>query len=103
MIRRHAPQTANRRRGTAVVEFAVVAPILFLIILGMIEMARGYMVEHLLTNGARIGARAAIIEGTSSSGIETAVTNYLDDSGITGATVTVQVNGPAPDAVNVAE
>jgi Flp pilus assembly protein TadG len=90
----HRPQ----RWGAHVVEFAVVAPVMFLVILGMIEIARGLMVTHLLTNAARQGCRVGVIEGTSTSQITTVVTNTLKNQGISSDTVTVQVNDGSADA-----
>jgi Flp pilus assembly protein TadG len=76
---------------------------MFIIILGMIELARGYMVEHLLGNGARIGARQGIISGATTSGVKTAVKSYLTESGITGVTVTIEVNGDSSTDLSEAE
>jgi hypothetical protein len=56
------------------------------------------MVIHLLTNGARIGARAGAIEGTSTAQITSAVTTYLSANGISGDSITVQVNDGSTDA-----
>jgi Flp pilus assembly protein TadG len=49
------PQT--RRRGAAAVEFAVVIPVVILMVFGMIELGRGYMVQHILTETARRACR----------------------------------------------
>ncbi|HEV3443576.1 MAG TPA: TadE family protein, partial [Gemmataceae bacterium] len=46
-----------RRRGVSSVEFAFVAPIFFLMLLGLIELSRGLMVKHMLLNAARQGCR----------------------------------------------
>src|SRR5262249_9583400 len=82
----------------AAVEFAVVAPLLFLLLLGMIEFGRGFMVSELLTNAARAGCRVGVLNGSSNDTITTSVTNALTSAGITGATTTVQVNGAVADA-----
>ena len=55
---------SRRRRGVAAVEFAVVAPVLFLAIFGMIEMARMVMVKQAVVNAAREGCREAILATT---------------------------------------
>jgi Flp pilus assembly protein TadG len=73
-----------------VVEFAIVAPIFILLLLGMIEFGRMIMVQQVLTNAAREGARRAVIEGSTKSEVETQVNNYLANSSITGTTVTVE-------------
>ena len=88
----------GRRPGRALVDFAIVGSVLFLLLLGTIELGRGYMVKHLLTNAARVGCRTGMLQGKSSTAIETAANNYLSTSGISGSTVTVLVNGAATDA-----
>ena len=77
------------RRGATVVEFAVVAPLLFLFIFAMIEFGRMVMVEQILTNAAREGARRGILEQSTATEVETIVSDYLTESSISGATVSV--------------
>lgn len=79
----------NGRRGAAVVEFAVVAPLFFLLIFGIIEYGRMVMVQQVITNAAREGARQGIIPGSSSSQVKTTVTNYLTGTSIGGSTTSV--------------
>ncbi len=79
----------RRRRGVAAVEFAVVAPVLILLIFGILEFGRLVMVQQVLTNASREGARRAILEQTTSSEIESVVNDYLTSASISGATVTV--------------
>ena len=79
----------SRRRGTAIVEFAIVAPLFFLVILGIIEFGRMVMVQQILTNASREGARRAVLEGATAPDVETIVTDYLTNTSVSGATVTV--------------
>jgi Flp pilus assembly protein TadG len=79
----------RHRRGAAAVEFAVVAPIFVLLVFGMIEFGRMVMVQQMLTNAAREGARLGVIEGNTSTDVENRVDEYLAAASITGATVTV--------------
>jgi Flp pilus assembly protein TadG len=74
------------------VEFALVAPILFLLILAIFEFGRAFMVTQLLTDAARRGCRLGIIEGTTTSQIKTAATSYLQSVGISGDSATVTIN-----------
>jgi Flp pilus assembly protein TadG len=87
-----------RRAGATATEFAVVAPLFFLLIFGLIEVGRGLMVQHLMTNAARQGCRVAVIEGKTSSDVSAAVLNVLSREGISGDTVSVQVNDAAANA-----
>jgi Flp pilus assembly protein TadG len=88
----------KRRRGTTSLEFAVVAPVLFSVVLGIFEMGRGLMVLHLLTGAARVGCRAGILEGKSTADITTVATAYLSNVGINGDTATVLVNDGTANA-----
>jgi Flp pilus assembly protein TadG len=83
------------RRGTAAVEFALVAPLLFLLILGMIEFGRVLMVQQLITNASREGARRGVLDGATTGEITTAVQGYLTGASVAGATVTVNPNPPS--------
>ncbi len=66
------------RKGIAAVEFALVAPVFFLLLFALIELGRMMMVQQSLTNAAREGCRTAILATTtSSSDVEAAVRNYL--------------------------
>jgi Flp pilus assembly protein TadG len=81
-----------RRRGATAIEFAFVAPVFFLIVLGLIEIGRACMVTEMLTESARRACRAGVIEGTSSSSIQSAATNFLTSVGINGESANVYVN-----------
>ncbi len=50
------------RRGTAVVEFAVAAPLLLILSLGAVEASRLYEVNNKLLMAAREGARVAAMD-----------------------------------------
>src|SRR5438132_13283579 len=82
----------GQRMAAALVEFAVVARLMFMLMLAIFEFGRTFMVMELLTEGARVGCRQAIVEGTSSQQITNTVTNYLTGVGINGDTVSVIVN-----------
>jgi Flp pilus assembly protein TadG len=82
------------RRAAAVVEFAVVAPVLFLLVFGMIEFGRMVMVQQVLTNASREGARVGILDGATTSDVTTKVNGYLTAANISGATVTVTPDPP---------
>lgn len=49
------------RDGQAVVEFALVVPILLLIILGLVEFARAWNTQQVLTDVAREGLRNSVV------------------------------------------
>lgn len=53
----------TRRRGQALVEFALVAPIFFLLLFAIIDFGRYVYYVQVLNNAAREGARYAIVHG----------------------------------------
>ncbi|MBX7166114.1 MAG: pilus assembly protein [Pirellulales bacterium] len=85
----------RNRKGAALVEFAIVAPILFLLVFGMIEYGRMVMVQQVLTNASREGARLGVLDGTTTADVEDAVDTYLLSANISGATVSVTPSPPS--------
>jgi Flp pilus assembly protein TadG len=91
------PACPGLRRGAAAVEFAVVACLLFPMVLGIIEIGRGLMVVHVLTAAACRGCRTAVVEGRTQTDVDTAVQQLLSSSGISGETITILVNNVSGD------
>src|SRR5690242_19113781 len=85
------------RRGGAAVEFALVAPFLVTVLLGMFEISRAILVKETLSNAAQQGCRTGSHPGTANSDISTDVDNVMSGAGLNGYTVTIQVNGTAGD------
>ncbi|RMG01764.1 MAG: pilus assembly protein [Planctomycetota bacterium] len=85
----------KQRRGAAVVEFAIVAPVFFLLLLGMIEFGRMIMVQQIITNASREGARVAVLDGTTTDDVVDTVNNYLSSAAINGANITVDPDPPS--------
>ena len=52
--------------GQAIVEFALVAPVFFLLLFGIIEAGRFIIYYETLSNAAREGTRYAIVHGSNS-------------------------------------
>ena len=84
-----------KRRGAAAVEFAIVAPLFFLLVFGMIEFGRMVMVQQVITNGSREGARIAVLDGATTDEVRTAVSTYLQSSAVAGASVTISPDPPS--------
>jgi len=80
-------------------EFALILPVLIALLLGMLEIGRGFMVANALTTAAREGARSGIVPNGDNSKIQAAVASALGNQGIPLAKVatTIQVNGAAGD------
>jgi Flp pilus assembly protein TadG len=98
-----AGQPPRRARGAAAVEFAVIAPVILFVIIGIIEVARAFMVTEMLSSAARVGCRTGIIPGRSTSDVTTAVTNYLSGMGVTTESITVEVNDVVADPSTAAD
>jgi Flp pilus assembly protein TadG len=77
------------QRGTAVVEFALVAPILFLLVFGILDFGRALNYYNQMTQLAGQGARAAAVDnnpdGTgpaSGTSIQSQLVNSYADGGL---------------------
>jgi Flp pilus assembly protein TadG len=82
----------GRRLGAAATEFAIVAPVFFLMVIGFIEFGRALMVQQVLINASRVGARMASTTGSTSSGVQSAVQSYTSSVAVPGVTVVVSPN-----------
>jgi Flp pilus assembly protein TadG len=60
-------RNVDDRRGALVVEFAVIAPIIFLFIFAFFEFGRMLMVQHALSDAARDACRQASLATMTSS------------------------------------
>ena len=65
------------RRGVVMAEFAIVLPIFILAVIGIIEFGRAVMVQQILVNAAREGARRAIVPGATNDEVTGLVDDYL--------------------------
>ncbi|MFK7820801.1 MAG: TadE/TadG family type IV pilus assembly protein [Planctomycetaceae bacterium] len=90
----------EQRTGAVLVEAAVVLPILLILVLGIIEFGRGMMVVQLLTNGAREGARSAVLNGSSNATVDAHVKSFLPQTiGCDPADLTIAIT-ITPDPAN---
>jgi Flp pilus assembly protein TadG len=86
----------RKRRGAAAVEFAIVAPLFFLLVFGMLEFGRMVMVQQILTNASREGARKAVLDGSTATDVYNTVTTYMSDANITVTTGNITINPTNP-------
>lgn len=54
-------------RGTAAVEFALVIPVLLILVMGIIEFGRAYYVQTVLSGAAREGVRAMALQNNATA------------------------------------
>jgi Flp pilus assembly protein TadG len=73
-----------------------------MMVFGMIEFGRAIMVQQVLTNASREGARLAVLDSPTPSltagQVTTTVTTYLQKAGISGAAVTIDPTEPTTAA-----
>lgn len=89
---------AARDRGAAAVEFALVLPVLLLLVLGSIDWGYFFYVQQVVTNAAREGARVGSLTpfdsgdaGVSQSEADAAARTYMTNAGLTGGVGVVAV------------
>ena len=88
-----------KRTAATALEFALIGPIFFVLVLGIIEFGRTFMVMELLNEASRRACLTAIIEGTSSAQIKQVATDFLTNVGINGETAGIIVNDAPIDTV----
>jgi Flp pilus assembly protein TadG len=82
------------------VEFAIVLPILLVLLTGMIDFGHAWFMRQIVTNASREGARVGVVYQPSLSSAEketlvrNTVTDYLNNAGLT-ATAPATVAGAA--------
>ncbi len=86
----------KQQQGQSLVEFALLLPMLVIILFGTVEFGRLWMTMNVLTGAAREGARVAAVTAPNTAQVQTAVNNVLSGASITGATITVV----GPNAAN---
>ena len=73
----------KNQRGGAAVEFAIVVPLLVLILFGTIDFALLFYNKQVITNASREGARSAIVKENQTVGItDPPVFNFSDQEQI---------------------
>ena len=87
--RKHHSQQQEPRRGVALVEFAVVSPLLFLTIFLFIEFDRYVVSVHAMKEATRVGCRTATLEGSTLEEVESSVEGILSPFGIDDYTMSI--------------
>jgi Flp pilus assembly protein TadG len=83
--------SSDRRCGAAAVEFALLSPLLFVLLAGLWEVGRLVEAQQVINNAAREGARQGSTGKKSATEVQSAVITYLTAAGFdtTGAVVTI--------------
>jgi Flp pilus assembly protein TadG len=81
--------TAQKRKGTAVVELAVCLPVLVIIAFGAIEATNAVFLKERLTAAAYEGARSATGPGHTTATATAVAQNVLTQFAISNSTITI--------------
>lgn len=87
-------------RGAELIEFALIFPLLLLVLLGIIDFGFLFQRYEVLTNATREGARMAVLPGYNQADVRKRVCDYLETGGIPVETLT---GCPDPSWVNVTD
>ncbi len=82
----------RRFRGSAVLDAALVFPILLSLTFGTIEYGYYFYVKHSLQGAAREGARAAITPTAVNTDVDTAISNAMAAAGLSSSGYSVTKN-----------
>jgi Flp pilus assembly protein TadG len=89
----------KREAGTALIEFAIVLPVLVILVIGIAELGLFIYDKQIITNASREGARFGIVYSVprkTVAAIQTVITTYASSYMVTfGAANTPRLN-PAP-------
>lgn len=114
----HSPQVPCRslrhrklERGVELVEFALMLPILLLLLAGLWDFGRAYRAYQAITNAAREGARLAVVPAgiNQKVAVQNRVKDYLTKSNLDTSFITsgnidtyIDVKNPLNNAANTA-
>jgi hypothetical protein len=71
-------RTSNKRRGTTVVETALVLPVFLLFVLALVELGHAQLVKHVLRASCRQAARIGTTAGKSTANVRARVLEMLE-------------------------
>ena len=92
----HNKQTdTSKVRGAAVVELAVVLPLLLTLVFGIIEFGWIFMVRETLVNASREGCRVAVLQGSIQQDVTDQVNASMAGAGLTNYTVQITSSTPS--------
>lgn len=79
-----------KRTGAATVEFAIVAPVMIFLVLGLFEVGRVMMVKNAATHASREGARIAVTPSATSDAVEEQVRSVMAAYSVADPVVTIE-------------
>ena len=100
MLSQHCHPPSDRR-GAVITEFAICAPVFFLIVLSMFEFGWLNVVRHTADNAAYEASRVAMVPGATAAEAIAEAERIMSAIGTRGATVTVDPPTLAPETTQV--
>ena len=92
MTRRHGKLN---RKGQALIEFALVLPLVLLLVVGMLEFARAWNLHQTMTDAVREGARRAVLaDGWPVDSAYAPIWRYVAQSGYNPSYATMAICTP---------
>lgn len=82
--------------GNALIEFALVIPLLLLTVLGIVDFGFLFQRMQVMTNAAREGARMAVLPGYAAADVQARAKNFVQTGGVPTTT-----SNPAVQVTNV--
>ncbi len=86
------------RRGGALIEMAIVFPILTIMSFGLIEFGQYFYAKHVLQSAAQIGARSAIVDDATHAKMTSEIDRVMASAGFESANYTVTVRNASNGA-----
>lgn len=96
-----AGRRSLRRSGQALVEFALVLPVLLLVVTGIMDAGRAVWQENTLSYAAREGTRYAIVHGSAGVPIVGPCSNCVNPTAYNLDTLVAAVNNAAVGVHNI--
>lgn len=88
------PSAWRSERGSQLIEFAIVVPILLLLLAGIFDFGMMFRTFEAVTNAAREGARVGVLPGYAAADVQTRVDAYLAASGLSDPYTVAVANVP---------
>jgi hypothetical protein len=79
------------RRGAAILEFAIVFPVFMILLFGLLEFGRAYMIIQMLSASCRVAAREGVTDGVTTAQIKDKMLDFLETANINRNDVKVYV------------
>jgi Flp pilus assembly protein TadG len=92
------PRRRHDEKGATAVEFALLAPLFFMLLFGIISFGLVFAQQLGLSNGARQGARTGVVKGTTCAQIYADARDAAGTIGMSGSSVSVSITRGATQA-----